>query len=59
MWADIYDLIRNSKCKVILLVNDNFFMLQVFKDFLYKSYDKKYQNHNARKTTHNIFCNFK
>lgn len=58
LWESIYHLLDTCKCKVILIVNNNFFMRKTFEKWLYTSYDKKYGNHNSKKTIHNVFCNF-
>lgn len=55
MWEDIYDLFENSKCKIIMIVNNNFFMRKVFNKWFYNSYEKAYRAHRSRKTIHNIF----
>lgn len=55
MWEDIYDLFENSKCKIIMIVNNNFFMRKVFNKFYYNCYEKNYMAHKSRKTIHNIF----
>lgn len=58
LWEDIFDLFNNGKCKIILIVNNNFFMRKVFEKWLYISYDKQYSTFKSKKTTHNVFCNF-
>lgn len=55
MWEDIYNLFETSKCKIIMVVNDNFFMHKVFKRWYYNSYEKKYSSHKSKATIHNIF----
>lgn len=55
MWEDIYNLFETSKCKIIMVVNDNFFMRKVFKRWYYNSYDKKYNSPKSKATIHNIF----
>lgn len=58
LWEDIYDLFDNGKCKIILIVDNNFFMRKLFEKWLYISYDKQYSTFKSKKTVHNVFCNF-
>lgn len=57
LWEDIYNLLDKAKCKVVLVVNDNFFMKKCYNKWLYKSYDKKYSFNKSKKTIHNVFTN--
>lgn len=59
LWEDIYDMLENAKCKIILIVNDNFFMKKCYHKWFYKQYEKKYCFHSSKKTYHNIFTNIK
>jgi hypothetical protein len=59
LWEDIYNLLENGKCKIILVVNDNFFMKKCYNKWFYNCYYKRYSHHTAKQTTHNIFTNIK
>lgn len=56
-WEYIYDFMNECKCKVILVVNDDFFMKIAFKKYKVFSYEKKYEM-SKMTTKHNIFYNY-
>jgi len=59
LWEDICNMLENAKCKIILIVNDNYFMKKCYNKWFYKNYEKKYCYQSSRKTSHNIFTNIK
>lgn len=44
MFIDIYHLLKNGKCKVMLIINDNYITRFIYNDFIKSSYMKKYLN---------------
>lgn len=49
--------IRNFKCKIIFILENNWVINLLFKDFIKHNYDKKYEVSKI-KTSHNIICNY-
>ena len=57
MYIDILELLKNGKCKVLLIINKNAINEYIFKDFIKGEYNKIYQI-TKRITDHLIITNY-
>jgi site-specific DNA-adenine methylase len=57
LFIDILNLLKNAKCKIILIINDNALTRFIYKDFIKKSYDVTYRQ-TLKNTKHLIITNY-
>lgn len=57
LFLSILDILKNGKCKVMLVVNNRLLMKLLFKDFIKNKYEKTYSR-THKKDEHLIICNF-
>jgi len=56
-YVDILEILKNGKCKIICILNNNKLMKFLYGDYIKSIYDKTYQM-TKKKTTHMIITNF-
>ena len=57
MFIEFLDILKNAKCKIMLVINGNALTKYLYKDFIKTTYEKRYDI-SGRKTEHLIITNY-